>query len=187
VVPPAAVRELAAATEAVVLVDEAYVDFADGDCLPLLADCPNLIIGRTLSKGYSLAGLRFGYALAAAPLVAQMMKVKDSYNCDALATAAAQAALLDEDHARSGWEQVRAERVRLSEELERLGWKVVPSQANFLLAAVPGGDGGAIYRSLKHKGILVRFFDRPGLSHMVRITIGRRDENDALLGALRGP
>jgi histidinol-phosphate aminotransferase len=170
-----------------VLVDEAYVDFADGDCLPLLRDCPNVIVSRTLSKGYALAGLRFGYALCAAPLVAQMMKVKDSYNCDAIATAAARAALLDQDHARAGWSRVRAERERLAGELARLGWKVVPSQANFLLAAVPGGDGGAVYRGLKEKGILVRHFDRPGLAHTVRITIGRPDENDALLGALRAP
>jgi histidinol-phosphate aminotransferase len=185
-VPPETVGELARQTDGVLLVDEAYVDFADGDCLSLLADCPNLIVSRTLSKGYSLAGLRFGYALAAPALVSQMMKVKDSYNCDALAIAAAQAALLDRTHARAGWEKVRAERVRLTAELERLGWRVVPSQANFLLAAVPGGDGGAVYRALKHKGILVRHFDTPSLSGMVRITVGRRDENDALLDAV-GP
>jgi histidinol-phosphate aminotransferase len=185
VVPPETVRELAGRTDAVVLVDEAYVDFADGNCLGLLADCPNVIISRTLSKGYALAGLRFGYALAAAPLVAQMMKVKDSYNCDALSTTAARAALLDQDHARSGWQKVRAERARLQGELERLGWKVIPSQANFLLAAVPGGDGGSLYRRLKQQGILVRHFDRPGLSHMVRITVGRPEENDALLSAVR--
>jgi histidinol-phosphate aminotransferase len=183
-VPPATVRELAQKTEAVVLVDEAYVDFADADCLPLLAECPNVIVTRTLSKGYALAGLRFGYALAAPALIAQMMKVKDSYNCDALATAAASAALLDGEHARAGWNQVRAERDRLTAELERRGWKVIPSQANFILAAVPGGDAGSVYRALKEKRILVRYFDKPGLSHLVRITIGRREENDALLAAL---
>jgi histidinol-phosphate aminotransferase len=185
VVPAGEVRALAGRTEAIVLVDEAYVDFADGDCLPLLSECPNVVVTRTLSKGYALAGLRFGYALAAAPLVAQMMKVKDSYNCDALATTAAEAALRDRDYARAGWEKVRAERTRLAVELERLGWRVIPSQANFLLAAVPGGDAGAIYRDLKRQGILVRFFDKPGLAHMLRISIGRREENDALLQALR--
>jgi histidinol-phosphate aminotransferase len=184
---PATVRELAVQTEAVVLVDEAYVDFADADCLSLLADCPNVIVTRTLSKGYALAGLRFGYALAAPALVAQMMKVKDSYNCDALATTAAAAALLDREHARAGWMQVRAERARLGAELTRRGWKVIPSQANFILAAVPGGDAGSLYRQLKERRILVRYFDRPGLSHMVRITIGRPDENDALLAALSLP
>jgi histidinol-phosphate aminotransferase len=183
-VPREAIAELADRTEGVVLVDEAYVDFAETHCLPLLQQCPNVIITRTLSKGYALAGLRFGYALAAPALVTQMMKVKDSYNCDALATAAAQAALLDQEHARSGWTKVRSERSRLTAELERLGWKVVPSQANFLLAAVPGGDGGGVYRQLKQQGILVRHFDRPGLAHMVRITIGRPDENEALLKAL---
>jgi histidinol-phosphate aminotransferase len=185
-VPPATVRELARQTEGVVLVDEAYVDFADADCLALLGDCPNVIVSRTLSKGYALAGLRFGYALAAPALVAQMMKVKDSYNCDALATAAARAALLDRAHARAGWEAVRAERARLTTELTRRGWSVIPSQANFLLAEVPGGDAGALYRALKDRRILVRFFDKPGLTHMLRITVGRRDENDALLAALPG-
>ncbi len=185
VVAPEVVRELAERSPGIVLVDEAYVDFADGDCLELLSRCPNVIVSRTLSKGYALAGLRFGYALAAAPLVAQMNKVKDSYNCDALATAAAQAALLDREYARAGWDKVRAERTRLQTALEGLGWQPIPSQANFLLAAVPGGDGGAVYRYLKERGILVRYFARPGLTDMVRITIGRQDENDALLRALR--
>ena len=154
---------------------------------PCSPTVPTSSSAARLSKGYSLAGLRFGYALAAPGLVTQMMKVKDSYNCDALAIAAAQAALLDQAHARAGWEAVRTERARLTAELERRGWRVIPSQANFLLAAVPDGDGGAVYRALKQKGILVRYFDSPDLSRMVRITIGRRDENDALLQALAAP
>ena len=183
-VSPEEVRVLAARFEGVVLVDEAYVDFADTHCLGLLATCPNVIISRTFSKGYSLAGLRFGYAVAAPELIAAMAKVKDSYNCDALSVTAATAALEDQEHARRAWELVRAERARLSSELSGRGWKVIPSQANFLLATCPGGDGGAMYRGLKAKGILVRYFDKPGLADKVRITIGTPAQNDALLAAL---
>lgn len=184
--PRAAVRDLCRRFAGVVLCDEAYVEFADEDSLPLIAECPNLVISRTLSKAYSLAGLRFGWAIAQAPLVRQMHKVKDSYNCDAVAVAAATAALADREYARSTWERVRSERARLTAELSRRGFTVEPSQANFLLAAVPGGDGGGVYRALKGKGVLVRFFDRNGLRDKVRITVGSPAENDALLAAIDG-
>jgi histidinol-phosphate aminotransferase len=178
------VRALCARFAGVVLVDEAYVDFARTDCLELVRTCPNVIISRTFSKGYSLAGLRFGYAIAAAPVIAAMAKVKDSYNCDVLSMTAATAALEDQEYARRAWEEVRSERERLSAELARRGWTVIPSEANFLLATVPGGDGGAVYAALKAKGILIRYFARPGLSDKVRITIGTMAQNDALLAAL---
>jgi histidinol-phosphate aminotransferase len=182
--PPARVRELAARFEGMVLVDEAYVDFAGESCLALLADHPNVVVTRTVSKGYSLAGLRFGWAVAAPATIAQLAKVKDSYNCDVLSIAAATAALEDQDHARGTWERVRAERTRLTAELGRRGWQVIPSAANFLLATCPGGDARALYAALKARGILVRFFDRPGLTDKIRITIGTREQDDALLAAL---
>jgi histidinol-phosphate aminotransferase len=174
------------APEVLVLVDEAYVDFADPgqSCLDLPAVHPNVVVSRTLSKGYGLAGLRLGYAVANPAVIEQMMKVKDSYNCDALSIAAGRAALEDRDYAAGTWQAVREERDRLSEELGRRGFQVIPSQANFLLATVPGGDGAALYLALKARGILVRFFDKPGLSDKIRVTIGRREENDALLAAL---
>jgi histidinol-phosphate aminotransferase len=183
-VPIAEVAALCRRFDGLVLVDEAYVDFADGHCLGLVAEHPNLVVSRTLSKGYSLAGLRFGYAVAAPALVDQMMKVKDSYNCDALSIVAACAALEDQAYAARSWAHVRAERTRLSEELGRRGWQVIPSQANFLLGTVPGGDAGALYRLLKQRGILVRFFDKPGLRDKLRLTVGTTAENDALLAAL---
>jgi histidinol-phosphate aminotransferase len=183
-VPADEVAALARRFAGLVLVDEAYVDFADGHCLDLVATHPNVIVSRTLSKGYSLAGLRFGYAVAAPALVEQLMKVKDSYNCDALSIVAACAALEDQAYARETWAHVRAERARLTEELGRRGWSVIPSQANFLLGTVPGGDARALYLRLKQRGILVRFFDKPGLSDKLRITVGTRAENDAVLAAL---
>jgi histidinol-phosphate aminotransferase len=185
-VKAARVRELALAFEGLVLVDEAYVDFADENCVALVRELPNVMVCRTFSKGYALAGLRFGYAIAAAPLVAEMTKVKDSYNCDAISILAATAALEDQDYARGTWQAVRAERSRLATELGRRGFYVIPSQTNFLLCTCPGGKAAELYRALKAKGILVRHFDKPGLADKLRITIGTTEQNDALLGALPG-
>ena len=185
-VRPARVRELAVAFDGLLLVDEAYVDFADESCLDLVRELPNVMICRTFSKGYSLAGLRFGYAIAAPALVSEMSKVKDSYNCDAISILAATAALADQAYARGTWQAVRAERSRLAAELGQRGWDVIPSQTNFLLATCPGGAAAAIYRALKAQGILVRHFDKPGLADKLRITVGTAAQNDALLAALRG-
>jgi histidinol-phosphate aminotransferase len=168
------------------LVDEAYVDFADDTCLDLVRELPNVVLCRTFSKGYSLAGLRFGYAIAAPAAIAQMMKVKDSYNCDAISILAATAALADQDYAQRSWQAVRSERTRLSSELGKRGYEIIPSQANFVFARCPGGDAAAIYQALKAKGILVRFFDKPGLQDKLRITIGTAEQNDAVLAALPG-
>jgi histidinol-phosphate aminotransferase len=178
------VRELALALDGLLLVDEAYVDFADDTCLDLVRELPNVLICRTFSKGYSLAGMRFGYAIAAPAVVAEMMKVKDSYNCDAVSILAATAALEDQAYARQSWQAVCAERTRLASELKRKGYDVIPSQANFLLAGCPGGHAAQIYRVLKDQGILVRYFDQPGLSDKLRITIGTPEQNDTLLRAL---
>jgi histidinol-phosphate aminotransferase len=180
------VRELALAYDGLVLVDEAYVDFADETCLDLVRELPNVMLCRTFSKGYSLAGLRFGYAIAATDMVAEMSKVKDSYNCDAISILAATAALEDQDYAQRAWQAVRAERTRLTAELRQRGYGIIPSQANFVLATCPGGKAEAIYQALKAKKILVRFFDKPGLTDKLRITIGTAEQNDALLAALPG-
>ena len=167
------------------LVDEAYADFADHSCLGLPARRPNVLVTRTFSKGYGLAGLRFGYAIGDPEVIAQMAKVKDSYNCDAIAIAAACAALEDDGYARANWRAIRAERERLSSELARRGFAVIPSQANFLLVTTPDeAHAGWLYGALKARGVLVRFFDQPALDNKLRITVGAADENDALLVAL---
>lgn len=184
-VPPAAVADLARQFDGLLLVDEAYADFADEHCVELVRDHANLVISRTLSKAYSLAGLRFGYAIAQAPVIEQMMKVKDSYNCDAISIAAATAAIEDQAYAQARWADVRNERRRVTNVLTELGWEVLPSHANFVLATPPEGRGREMYLGLKEHGILVRYFDLPGLNDKVRITIGSSQENNALLAGVK--
>ena len=184
-VSPAELGKLAGQFAGVVLIDEAYVDFANDNCLGLLKEHANIVISRTLSKAYSLAGLRFGYAVARAQLIEQMMKVKDSYNCDAISVLAATAAIQDQEHARQTWANVRQERQRVAHKLTQMGFDVLPSQANFLLAGAPDGDGRSLFRRLKGMGILVRHFDQPGLSDKIRVTIGSMQENNALLGGIQ--
>lgn len=184
-VSPARISELIEKFDGLVLIDEAYADFAEDNCVSLASKYDNVVVSRSFSKAYSLAGLRFGYAIANPAIIQQMMKVKDSYNCDAISMAAATAALLDQDHARMTWTHVKQERERLSSELNEIGFEVLPSQANFLFAKVPDGDGTGMYKALKAMGILVRHFDRPGLKEYLRITIGTSQENNALLSGIR--
>lgn len=184
-VEPSAVAALAERTEALVLVDEAYVDFADDNCVRLIAQHPNVLVARTVSKGYGLAGLRFGYAIAHPDVIAQMTKVKDSYNCDVIAIRAAAAAIEDQEYARARWADVRLQRERLSSALAARGCLVIPSHANFVLATVPPGvNAGEVYGAVKRGGVLVRYFDAPGLRDKLRITIGTHEEMHALLEAL---
>jgi histidinol-phosphate aminotransferase len=184
-VSPMKVAELARRFGGLLLVDEAYADFAEDNCLALVQQFPNIVICRTFSKAYSLAGMRIGYAISQPAVIEQMMKVKDSYNCDAVSIIAAKAALEDQTYARWTWENIKSERGRVSAELTLLGWNVLPSQANFILAAVPGGRGKEMYLGLKNQGILVRYFDLPGLRDKVRITIGQSHENNALLAGIK--
>ena len=184
-VPPEEVSALASRTDALVLVDEAYVDFADTDCLGLLTRHENVLITRTLSKGYGLAGLRFGYGIGHPSVIEQMAKVKDSYNCDAVAIAAACAALDDQAYARDQWARIRSERDRVSAGLARRGFSVIPSLGNFVLATAPGGTyARPLYEGMKERGVLVRLFDKPGLNDKLRITIGTLDENNTMFAAL---
>jgi histidinol-phosphate aminotransferase len=183
-VSPALVAELARRFSGLLLVDEAYVDFADDNCLSLVEQFANVVVSRTLSKAYSLAGLRFGYAIAQPDVIAQMVKVKDSYNCDAISIAAATAAIEDQAYAKQTWDLIKSERGRVSAELTKMGFAVLPSQANFILAGVPGGNGKEMYLGLKARGILIRYFDMPGLTDKIRVTIGQSHENDALLDAI---
>lgn len=184
-VSPQILDELARNFEGLLLIDEAYVDFADDNCLPLVKERENVVIARTLSKAYSLAGLRFGYAIAQPQVIREMNKARDSYPCDAISIVAAMAAIEDQDYARKTWEHVRSERNRVSAELTQLGWRVIPSHSNFLLASPPDDDAKDTFLGLKAQGILVRYFDMPGLSDKIRITLGTSQENNALLGGIK--
>ena len=184
-VSPTKVEQLAKNFRGLLLIDEAYADFADDNCLTLVCEYRNVVITRTMSKAYSLAGLRFGYAVAHPDVVEQMVKVKDSYNCDAISVIAATAAIEDQEYARERWEFVKSERQRVSAELTQMGWTVAKSQANFILAASPDGRGRDVYLGLKQQGILVRHFDKPGLADKIRITIGQSQENNALLAGIK--
>ena len=183
--PTDEIARIARSINGILLVDEAYVDFADDNAMSLAHTEPNVLVMRTLSKSYSLAGLRFGYAAGSAALVAGLMKVKDSYNCDALSIAAARAALADQQWMRQNVEKVRNERTRLIRELRNLAFAVLDSQSNFVLAAPPDGDAEGLYLKLKERGILVRYFKSPRVARCVRITVGTPDEVTALLGELK--
>lgn len=178
----------------VLVIDEAYVDFVDPtlshDCVALAKRFDNVVLLRSMSKGYSLAGLRFGYGIGSANLVEPMeTKTKDSYTTDAVAQALATAAITHRHGAAETWAKVREERRRVTDSLAELGLKAPPSESNFVLAAVPetlAGGANAVYQTLKARGILVRWFNADRLRDKLRITIGTPDENNALLTALRG-
>jgi histidinol-phosphate aminotransferase len=184
-VSPRRVAELAKKCKGLVLVDEAYADFAEENCVDLVKEFANVVVSRSLSKAYSLAGLRFGFAVGQPKVIDEMMKVKDSYNCDAISIAAATAAIEDQEYARFTWDHVKSERARVTDELTAIGFSVLPSQANFVLASVPDGRARELYEGLKAEGILVRYFARPGLADKLRVTIGTSQENNALLGVLK--
>lgn len=183
-VPAEQIGKLADALEGVLCIDEAYVDFARENCLELARTRPNVLVMRTLSKGYSLAGLRFGFAIGHENLIRGLMKVKDSYNVDAIAIAAATAAIQDQAYFEQTRQKVISERKRLSAALDRLGLRCLPSESNFLLAACGQPTARELYASLKARRILVRYFDYPGLNDKLRITVGTPEQNDALVAAL---
>jgi histidinol-phosphate aminotransferase len=184
-VPIDVLRDLSRRSRGLLVIDEAYVDFADGNALGLLREHDNVLVLRTFSKSFSLAGLRVGLALGAPPVVAALAKVKDSYNLDRIAITAATAALEDLDWMRRNVSRIRRTRSRLTQELHDLGFVVPASQANFVLARRPGRSLRGVFEALRERRILVRYFDRPELADALRITVGTDDEIDALLGALR--
>lgn len=195
--PVERLRQLAAEFKGVLVIDEAYVDFVDPElnynAVPLIHEFNNVLLLRTLSKGYSLAGLRFAYGLASTTLIEPMLyKTRDSYNTDFLSQQLARAALLSRDEAAVSWQQVREQRARVSAELTALGFSVMQSQSNFVLASVPNQAQAAenealarrLYQQLKDDGILVRYFDQARLRDKLRITIGTAEENTQLLACL---
>ena len=160
--PPERILELASALPCPLLVDEAYADFAETNCMHLVEQSDKIMVSRTLSKSYALAGLRFGYIVAQPPLIAELMKVKDSYNCDALAIAGATAAVGDQQWLQENRCRVLASRARMEEKLRGIGFTVQPSQANFLWCTQPGRPLQPLYEKLKECRVLVRYMNYPG-------------------------
>ena len=136
-----------------------------------------------MSKGYSLAGLRFGYGIGAKNLIAGLMKVKDSYNVDAVSTAAATAAIKDQGYFKGNVEKVKSQRVVLTDELVKLGFTVQASEANFVLAQC--GRAEQLYEKLTQMDVFVRYFNIEGLADKLRITIGTKEQNEKLIKALK--
>jgi histidinol-phosphate aminotransferase len=166
------------------VVDEAYVDFAEANALPLLGR-KNVVITRTLSKSYALAGIRFGFAIADPALVRELVKVKDSYNCDVLSLAAATAAIEDQEYLRETCCRILATRERLTAGLTELGFDVTPSQANFAWCRRSDRPVRAIYEALKERRILVRYMNYLGYGDGLRVSAGSDGEINALIDSLR--
>jgi histidinol-phosphate aminotransferase len=170
----------------VVLLDEAYGDFAPDHFmdLALAPDNTNTLVMRTFSKSFSLAGLRLGYVVGPAPLIEALYKIKDSYNLDMLTQVVGLAALNDLDYMRANTRRIQATRARLAGALQACGYEVLPSATNFLFARPPDGDARTVFDRLREKKIFVRYFPGPRTGAYLRITIGTDAEIDALLAAL---
>jgi len=181
--PRASIERLASQLKGPLILDEAYSDFADENGLALLNEVPNLIITRSFSKFYSLAGLRFGFAVTDAATVHQLVKVKDSYNCDLLSLSAATAAILDQDYALANRQRILATRLRLENELPSLGFTLTRSQANFVWCRHPH-PVKPMYEALKTQNILIRFMSYLAYGEGLRISVGTDAEIDRLLAAL---
>lgn len=186
VLPPERVLELAERLPCPLVVDEAYVDFADSHCLSLVAQSEKVLVTRTLSKSYALAGLRFGFVVAQPQVIRTLTKLKDSYNCDALSIAAATAAIDDQAWLAATRAKILATRARLTAEARGLGFAAVESQANFVWCPHPGRPVKPLYEALKSQRILVRYMDYAGWGDGLRISVGTDEQIDACLGLLRG-
>ena len=184
VIAPQQVLELAERLPCPLLVDEAYADFAEVNCLELVAQNEKILVSRSLSKSYALAGLRFGFVVAQPQVIRQLAKVKDSYNCDALSIAAATAAIGDRDWLAENRAKIVATRARLTEGMRNLGFVTVDSQANFTWNVHPDQPAKSLYERLKRDRILVRYMDYPTWGDALRISVGTDEQTDTCLERL---
>ena len=179
------IEEIAQRCAGMLVVDEAYVDFADATALELVRKYENVVVTRTFSKSYQLAGMRLGLAVARPAVIAALDKIRDHYHLDRLALVAASAALRDQAHLEETVARIRATRARFVAGLQAIGYSCIDSQTNFVFASPPDRDGKRVYDALYARKILVRYFSDPLLQHGLRITVGTDAEIDTLLAALR--
>ncbi|MFC5590604.1 histidinol-phosphate transaminase [Sporosarcina soli] len=172
----------------VVIIDEAYIDFAIESAASLIRKYDNLLVVQTTSKSRSLAGLRVGFAMGNPALIEALIRIKDSFNSytlDRLALAGAKAAFEDEAYFKESTEKIIATRERVSATLEQLGFHVLPSQANFVFASHETASAESLYKQLKEEGVLVRYFNKPGIDNYLRITIGTDEQMERFVGKLK--
>ncbi|WP_223191793.1 histidinol-phosphate transaminase [Propionispora hippei] len=172
----------------VVIVDEAYIDFGGESAVKLLRNYDNLLIIQTLSKSRSLAGLRVGFALGSVELIEALDRVKNSinsYTLDRIALAGAVEAFKDEVHFEETRQKIMATRQRVVVSVEKLGFEVVPSTANLIFISHPIVPAERIFRELRERGVLVRYFKKPRIDNFLRVSIGSDEEMDCFLTALR--
>lgn len=170
--------------QAVVIVDEAYIAFGGESAVRLIEKYPNLLIVRTMSKSHSMAGLRVGYCLGNQSLIEGLNRIKNSFNSyvvDRCAMAAAAAGLADETYYAGIARKIMGTRERVGESLIRMGFKVLPSAANFIFASPPGGDARGLYEFLRLNGVLVRYFEGERVNKFIRVTIGTDEQMDEFL------
>ena len=184
VIPPDRILEIACQLPCPLLVDEAYADYAETNCMHLVAQEEKILVSRTMSKSYGLAGLRFGYVVAQPQIIEQLAKVKDSYNCDALSIAGAAAAIRDQEWLTENRAKILATRQRLTDGMRQLGFVTVESQANFTWNTHPEQPLQPLYEGLKQHGFLVRYMDYPAWSDGLRISVGTESQIDTVLQLL---
>jgi len=179
------VEELARRCAGILVIDEAYADFAADNCLELVKRYDNVVVTRTFSKSYALAGMRLGLAIARPEIIAALDKIRDHYNLDRLAQAACVAALRDQPYFRNCCARIRETREWFTRELTAIGYDVIPSQGNFVFAAPPDKNGKRVYDGLYCRKILARLLSDPLLAHGLRISIGTREDMEQTLAAIR--
>ena len=179
----AVLDDLAPKLDGLLVIDEAYAEFAGETCMPLVKKHPNVVVARSFSKSFSLAGMRLGFGVAQKPVIDGLFKVKESYNLDRISMAAAEAALDDLDHMRANVKRIIATRERLSAKLAKMGLFFHPSRANFVFVKVAGAR--EVKRKLADRGVLVRHFDAPAVRDFIRVSIGTDEEIDRFLTELK--
>lgn len=185
VVSPPDILRLSEELPCPLLVDEAYADFADTHCIELVKQNPRIMVSRTLSKSYALAGLRFGFLVAQPAIIQMLCKVKDSYNCDALSLAGATAAIDDQSWLEENRRKILATRSRMTGELRDMGFEVLDSQANFVWCTRTDRAVKPLYERLKTDNVLVRYMPYDGWGDGLRISVGTDGEIDACLALLK--